>query len=77
MKYKISKFGDNGLHICIKKSDGFSENDEVYIVKDQNYIALSSNIQERLKQFAYEGDTPEDTIRRLIDIYEIDRDSRK
>ena len=40
MKYKITKFG-NGLHICLRKSDGFKEGKEIEIQRPNESKSLT------------------------------------
>ena len=72
---------DFGTRMKLRKLMKYNESyqDVVLQLLDVYYnsVKLSPTIQERLKQFANEGDTTEDIIRRLIDIYEIDKDQRK
>ncbi len=60
--YKIKKFGSGGLHIVLKKSDGFQEGDVVNIVgKHQTETELEKIVKRLLEKYG------PDIVRREIE----------
>ncbi|MBU0586303.1 hypothetical protein KJ780_02225 [Candidatus Micrarchaeota archaeon] len=60
--YKIKKFGSGGLHIVLKKSDGFREGDVVNIVsKHQTETELEKMVKKLLEKYG------PDIVRREIE----------